>query len=318
MAPEERCAGAGVICYSLDADNEIVLLLGKEREVAGWKQGSQRWGAFSGRAEEGETPLSCAAREFVEETCAAVPLDSTLVPTSAEGVAETLRTAPIFRRACLRTTPQPVELVHTSFLCRINYRDAYSRRFYAIRSQLLEIEAALRDYNQLRKNLEYVPKLVLPGFVLAPNLVVVDFMVDPARGCIVVEYKDSEDDRSHDLTFAASQASCREALDMWHAWKALENWVVVREKDAIFGHPAVAVTRHCGRITNVEVRRSYFEKTEIAWWRLSDLETLSMGGDRWRVESFRRYFLDNIRDIGEQIRDLVGLPGPPALATPEN
>ena len=51
--------------------------------------------------------------------------------------------------------------------------------------------------------------------------------------------------------------------------------------------------------------RSFFEKTEVAWWRLSDLEALSRSGDRWRLEGFRRYFLDNITDIGDQIRSIV-------------
>lgn len=303
---EQKCAGAGVVCYALDDNNEIVILLGKEREVVGWKQGSRRWGAFSGRAEDGEDALRCAAREFVEETCASIPLDVDMaIPTSTPVVLSKLEMSPIFCRTCQRTTPVPVEFSHTSYLCRIAYREAYTRTFHLIRSQLVEVEAALREYQVLRKTMEHIPRLLLPGYAVAPTVVAVDFTVDSLQKLLSVEYRDSErQEEKIELTFAASPAACYEALNLWHAWKALELWVVAREHEPIFCHPAVQIHRHCGRITHVEVRRSYFEKTEVAWWRLEDLEALSRSGDRWRLDAFRRYFLENITDIGDQIRSL--------------
>ena len=284
-----------------------MLLLGKEREVVGWKQGSRRWGAFSGRAEEGETSLTCAAREFVEETCASVPLGlDSAVPTSITTVLGHLGHTPIFRRTCQRTFPYPTEFTHISYLSRIAYREAYTRQFHIIRTQLMEVEATLLEYQLLRKTLEHVPKLLLPGYVMSPTVSTVDFSVDYQQHLLTAECRDASNPLEKiELTFSASEEACKEALDIWHAWKALEVWIVEREHEPIFRHPAVQILRHCGRITHIEVRRSFFEKTEVAWWRLSDLEALSRSGDRWRLEGFRRYFLDNITDIGDQIRSIV-------------
>lgn len=57
---------AGVLVYMSDGKRTRVVL-GREQYTQNWK-GSLKWSDFGGRAKEGETPETTAAREFFEET----------------------------------------------------------------------------------------------------------------------------------------------------------------------------------------------------------------------------------------------------------
>jgi 8-oxo-dGTP pyrophosphatase MutT (NUDIX family) len=74
---DARLCGAGVLPYGKGKDGQLQLLLGRERFC---RRGSSDPGAlssFSGRVNEPtETAAACAAREFVEETLAVVPLNA--------------------------------------------------------------------------------------------------------------------------------------------------------------------------------------------------------------------------------------------------
>ena len=80
-----RFTGAGVLVYAID-EKDVYVLLGREKETPGWRQGSKKWSSFSGKIEINETPLQTAAREFREETCAAVNLDACLLYIPFAGI----------------------------------------------------------------------------------------------------------------------------------------------------------------------------------------------------------------------------------------
>lgn len=72
-----RLCGAGVLPYGKDKDGQLQLLLGRERYCRRGSSDQGAWSSFSGRVNEPtETATMCAAREFVEETLAVVPLNT--------------------------------------------------------------------------------------------------------------------------------------------------------------------------------------------------------------------------------------------------
>ena len=74
--PEEPSihTGASILCYVIPPHwGGIYVLLGKERPVLNWPEGSSKWSDFGGgRGEVDGSAEGTAAREFVEETLAVV------------------------------------------------------------------------------------------------------------------------------------------------------------------------------------------------------------------------------------------------------
>ena len=71
-----RRKGAGIIPFSIsDKHENVYWLLGKERDMPGWAQGSCRWSDFGGSSHYmDEDEAHTAAREYFEETLGVVPL----------------------------------------------------------------------------------------------------------------------------------------------------------------------------------------------------------------------------------------------------
>jgi hypothetical protein len=71
--PNPTFFGASILCFSVDpVFQRPYFLLGKEKQVLSWGDGSERWGDFGGGIKVGESPEDAAAREFVEETLGVV------------------------------------------------------------------------------------------------------------------------------------------------------------------------------------------------------------------------------------------------------
>jgi hypothetical protein len=311
-----RLVGAGVLCYGRGGDGHIALLLGREREVLGWKQGSRKWSAFSGRAEEGELAQSVAAREFVEETCGTVPLRGC---TDVEGVRRFLEQAPSVELTLQTTAAENEEgplLSHVTYLCEVPREQGLEERFTRTRTELTRLESVFRAFYRLRKNSEFLSRLFLPGFVLGAGVVTTDFLPE-APDLVRLVCLDAAREASV-LVLRVSPEAFEEAVALHAAWALLKAFVAEHAGAPIFSHPAVRLVHHAGELVAAYVNKAFLEKTEIAWWDLSELEALAR--ERWRGgDSFRRYFLDNLRHLAPKIRALTrgeeeeegGQPPPP-------
>ena len=324
----KRLVGAGVLCVSRDRDGEIVLLLGRERDVPGWRSGSRKWCSFSGRAEEGESALSSAAREFVEETCSAVALtDTASLPARVGEVARELAKARFVARTLRALPPATGSLCHVTFLCVVPYDETVVRRFETSHAELLELDEVFRAFHSAKKGAERLPRLLFPGHVLAESCVTVDLRAPPSAAR---DHDDDDGGGSGDAgatTAAAAQleleldfvvdcgvgpgqthtwrlrlpaAAAAEALAVAAAWARVQAFVREHGHREVFRHPAVQLKNHHGRLVSAYVQRGYLEKTELAWFRLAELEAL----DRWQGEQFRRHFLESLRQFAPQIRGL--------------
>ena len=272
-----RPTGCGVLCYAHQAEG-VFLLLGKERETPGWPQGSNKWSAFTGKIEHGESLAAGAAREFLEESCASVALDGSDVAPRVADVVEILETLDVVDRVI--ETPHETAL-HRTYLLPLPFAP-YPESFASRRRALMDLDLILGRYYLLRKSSTRVPRLFLPGFE-AGDLVVTHFSL--SDGDVVTELR-SDVERVH-LRFAASAAVAADVAALRVAWD--EAIACLDEDNPLLAHPAVYVQRRHGAIVSAHVDKAFLEKCELAWWPLNEVRRLVAEGE---AQDFREGFIE--------------------------
>ena len=300
-----RLVGAGVLCASKNSNGDVVLLLGKEREVPGWRHGSLKWCGFSGRAEEGETAIASASREFIEESCSAVMLtEGASLPARLDEVSEALQKSISVSHSVKAPPPSDTVLCHVTYLCKVPFDEETPRRFLRIHEDLKRVDAVFKTFHRIKKAVEHVPRFFLPGFAVADRVMTVNLQVDPETDVVSVDFFDDSSEEPHVVKtwrVKASPQMAKEAASLSEAWKNVIDFVERERGSEVFAHPAVLLTKHRKRLVSAYVNRCYMEKTELAWFRLEELESV----EKWKVrEDFRRHFLDSVKNLAPQIRSL--------------
>ena len=145
--PGLRPIGAGVLPYmhrklSTGGDTEVLLLLGQEEFRCDWNQGGC-WSGFEGRAHDGEDMYKTAAREFVEETMASVPINNS---TDIETVAQSLRDGHYTLSLCVTQTPRKPHYgttrYHVTFLVEIPWNEDIPSIFDRVRRPMAKLHTA--------------------------------------------------------------------------------------------------------------------------------------------------------------------------------
>jgi 8-oxo-dGTP pyrophosphatase MutT (NUDIX family) len=291
-----RLTGAGVLAYTVHR-GEILVLLGRERETPGWKQGSHKWSSFSGKVEANEKPIQGAAREFAEEACACVPIGGQQIPARVSEVEEMLRR---HARPVEQTTLARGErLVYFTYIVRVPYAP-YDEDFCRTRERLLELDGVFRNFYRLKKLADAAPRFFFPGFVLSAHITVVDFRV---LSDTEVEVRMHEEGVSAELVsvFSISAETVAPLRALQAAWEDLQDFIRARSHDPIFSHPAVNIVTSRKCIVNAFVNKAYLEKCEIKWWKLSDL--LRFLEQPWlhHESVFRKLFLENLATLAKHI-----------------
>lgn len=300
MPQQQRAvASAGVLCFSSRTDGKTVILLGREKETIGWKQGSNKWSSFSGRMEQGENVFDGAAREFVEESLAVVPL--------APEEEEATTAVPSRVRAVLENNGNQVELymrvspplMHVSFVQRVEYAD-YPSRFKSLRASLNECDTRFRAYHRAKKTAEALPKLLFPGYRLSPSLTVVSGARVSKRG-VLLKIWDSVTERLVQHEVALTHAMAREAADIYDMWDEVLEHLERNASAPVMQHPAMCLQRAGPHVVGAYVNRCYLEKSEIKWWGIEELENAS----RTRPQDFRRFFGGALPDLIAAVKAAV-------------
>ena len=292
-----RLTGAGVLVYTVH-NGEFLVLLGKERETPGWRQGSHKWSAFSGKVEGHEDALHGAAREFIEEACGCVPATASHFGASVAKTAELLKQHALIVEQ--NTMGKNETLVYCTYVTRVDHAP-YSERFASTRRKLLELDTVFRQFYRAKKQADVVPRFFLPGFVLSSRIVVADFhVVTDTEVEVTMHEQDCDTDLVSVFVVDAGVADLLRALE--EAWRQVRHFIRVRQADPIFEHPAVNIVNSKDIIVSAFVNKSYLEKCEIKWWKLS--EVLSLQQDySWNSPDppFRKLFLDNMTVIARHI-----------------
>jgi hypothetical protein len=287
-----RVATAGVLCFSVRSNGKIVVLLGREKETVGWKQGSNKWSSFSGRTEAGEEAPEGAAREFVEESLAVVPLTACMpVPARASDVSQVLRDRG--RRVELwmrgRDADSPPSL-HVSFVHRVPYTD-YPSRFRSLRTLLVECDTRFRAFHKTKKAAEWLPRLLFPGYRVSPSLTVVNGT--QRHGGVDLELWDDIAGAVVHQHIRLAGDAVREVQEVYEAWADVLAYLERNRNNRVLSHPAVTVQRVNRHIVGAYVNKCYLEKSEVRWWGLEELERAG----QQRPMEFRRFFADAIPEL---------------------
>lgn len=295
-----RVASAGVLCFSERPDGKLILLLGREKQTEGWKQGSNKWSGFSGRIEAGEEVNEGAAREFVEESLAIVPLTlSMITPTCAFNVSRVLGNRGRQIQLYMRGGADAPTVMHVSFVQKIPYAD-YPVRFRALRAMLLECDARCRAYHRTKKAADCLPRLMFPGYRLSSVLTVIGGRV-VRQGIVELSIWDDI------LGVVLKQRIClrgiatREANNVYEMWGDVLNFIERYKNHRALSHPAVSIQRVNGFVVGAYVNKCYLEKSEMKWWSLDELERTA----KHRPQEFRRFFGDAIPEIVATVRSVA-------------
>lgn len=293
-----RLTGSGVLVYA-SKNNEIYVLLGRERETPGWRQGSHKWSAFSGKVEQHESALQAAAREFLEEACACVSLGTTPIPSSAESIAAALNTHGFAVEQS--TLVKGERLLYCTYIIRLPFKP-FRDVFADTRARLLELDAVFRNFYRVKKMADIAPRFFLPGFMLSAQLTVVHFDVLSDTEVRVLMHE-TLPDAELDFLFLVTPDIAAMLRELHVAWQSVLDFICARSDDPIFKHPAVNVVRSQDRIVNAYVNKAYLEKCEIDWWKLDDL--LQARETHFSQETpFRRLFLENLPVLARRIFEL--------------
>jgi NUDIX domain len=301
-----RLIGAGVLCAALDGHGEIVLLLGREREVLNWKYGSSKWCAFSGRAEEGESALENATREFLEESCSVVKLqEDSALPLQREPALQSLRGALVERRLSRASRSEEDLHEHVTFICRVPYDPLLPARFSETHARLWRANAVFKKFQAEKRACERLPRAFCPGFAFGERVFTVGLEVEDSERLAVVEVLDEADASVHLWRFRLCERALLEAKAVSRAWKQVEDYVLQERASGLLQHPAFVLNYRSQRLVSAFVNGAFLEKTELGWFKLASLESLpGLGRD-----CFKAHFLESVRSFSEKIRGLFAEGG---------
>ena len=306
-----RLTGAGVLAYTVHR-GEILVLLGRERETPGWKQGSHKWSSFSGKVEANENAIQGAAREFAEEACACVPIGGQQVPARVAEVEDMLRrhARPVEQTTLVRGE----RLVYFTYIVRVPHAP-YEDEFFRTRERLLELDNVFRNFYRIKKLADAAPRFFFPGFILSSHITVADFRV---LNDTEVEVRMHEEGVTAELVsvFSVSAETVAPLRTLQTAWDDLQDYVRVRSHDPIFSHPAVNIVTSRKCIVNAFVNKAYLEKCEIKWWKLSELLRLQEQPWSHSESAFRKLFLENLSTLAKHIMIVEETHNDPAAGPP--
>lgn len=297
-----RTTGAGCVCIAVDDDGRLCMLLGREREIAGWREGSNRWSAFSGKAEAGEEACHTAAREFLEESLGLVVLSQ---HSWGRSVVTAQQMEAVISQESLGTVEHVVQgrralCRNILYLLRVPFDRYLPLRFRGLRSALETLECCLCRYRRLRKEAMHAPGICFPGATPSARLVVSRSCLQKGNLCEVTLW-DVETHEVSAVTFLLNDEQVEEVRHLLDAWESTVHQLR-RTPEEVLRHPAVRVYYAERQIVGARVNQAYLEKNDVAWWRVSDLADICGHRNGPRAERFRSYFLDLLPHVLELLR----------------
>ena len=281
-----RVTGAGVCCFSRrPSDGAPVVLIGREKMTVGWRQGSNRWSGFSGKLESSESVAQGAAREFVEESLGVVPLSLEMrVPVAIVIVGNELEKCEDLLEVVTRARSDGEDCTHITFLKHIPY-GPYPEEFARVRALLLRCDECFKSFHRRRKQADWLPRVIFPGYRISHFLTVVMAEALPNGNAVRIGAWDSGACALETFEFELSRQAVEDAKGVYSNWGAVRDFVSQLPAE-ILKHPALQLLRAGGRIVSAHVNKGFLEKSEIKWWSLEELDFTCIAAP----DNFRHFF----------------------------
>ena len=176
----------------------------------------------------------------------------------------------------------------------------YDEEFARTRERLLELDNVFRNFYRIKKLTDSAPRFFFPGFVLSPQITVVNFRVLSDTEVEVRMHEEGESDELVNV-FSIGAETVDLLRPLQEAWEDLQDYIRARSHEAIFSHPAVNIVTSRDCIVNAFVNKAYLEKCEIKWWKLSEL--IRIQDQPWiqSENAFRKLFLENLATLAKHV-----------------
>ncbi len=284
----------GVLPWCRGPDGAVLVLLGREACAA-----SRRWAPFEGSAKPSETADEGAAREFVEESLAIVPLKHGTAGrdgafSSIAGVLQDIRGHAFSHRVQLRYHVRMRSMAWketTTVVAEIDYDPMLETRFVSVRMQLVELARFSTTMHKLRTRVDHSGALYGRGVTVANRRMrVVDVLSmsgfdttdSGVRLRAQVRCTDPRDPPTPhfaqvDLTLPYSVCLFT-VIHFIHL--SVFRTMASRLPGDMLTHPAVRLLRDShGELTGVRVNGDYLEKDRVRFWSRDELtEMMSARG----------------------------------------
>lgn len=144
------CLGASILTFAIcERTNAVFFLLGREKFWKRYRNDSEKWSDFGGRAKAGESAEAVAAREFVEETCGCVRYKKgDALPMQGQEAYDAIRRSLERKEYVYRfefEVKQADRGVYTTFVRQVPLDPASGTLFSRVRQNLLQKETVNPD-----------------------------------------------------------------------------------------------------------------------------------------------------------------------------
>lgn len=300
-AISSQVIGAGIIPVSIDDENTVRLLLGKERYISHWR-GSLKWSGFEGGRKAGETIEQTAAREFMEESMGVVQLEDA-APT-VDRVTNFLLADKYIARIvlCIVHGERQERRYHVTYLVQVAYRSEYQTIFLDRRRLFLELQQKTLQISRLK---ETAMELGFPCENEAHEGLQVREIVSVQTletGALRIRFLDDK--------LTPHVTTKRVGNDLTEMYMRLHKLKHMYENDTavLMSNCADAVTIDTDQQNNVQsakINEDFIEKQTIQWWKVSELKCVMKNGGYLNSEFFRAYFLPVLQRSIQEIESIT-------------
>lgn len=275
----------GVLPWCRGPDGEALVLLGREACAA-----SRRWAPFEGSAKPAETGDEGAAREFVEESLAIVPLRHGTCGrgsfTSIEGVLEDIRDGAFSHRVQLRYHVRMRSMAWketTTLVAEVDHDPLLETRFVSVRMQLVELMRFSTTMHKLRTRIDHAGGLYGRSVTVgARRLRVVDVLSMTGFRTTDEGVSLQAQIRCSDVRNPRTPHFCRVEVTLPYSVCLLTvihfihlsvfRSLAARLPGDMLRHPAVRLMRDIhGELSGVRVNGDYLEKDRVRYWSRDEL-----------------------------------------------
>tara|TARA_B100002051_G_C16724889_1_gene634731 strand:- start:378 stop:1298 length:921 start_codon:yes stop_codon:yes gene_type:complete len=276
---EKYGIGAGIIPITIDPNNNIRILLAKERFVPNWK-GSFRWSGFEGAKKDNETMVETAIRELKEESLGIVKFDYS--------IEDTIHNKSYVARVVINIhQDNPSRRYHSTFLLNCEWNPQWISEFDVCKSKLNALKTMGEELQTLDSKKNIPHQLSNVGTLKH----VTDVVFEKQQYEITFE---TTEDESHTLKVSACVQN-----DVFYNWFCKRKQLTTYMED--FEHDAVSVTRDAnGLILQLTVDDDHLEKERIHWWAIDDLANVLKCKGTYYSEQFRACFMPVLQTIVER------------------
>lgn len=286
---KDAVSSAGILPVSFNQNNELVVLLGKERFVMHWR-GSLRWSGFEGGRKPHESVEHAAVREFSEESLQVLSLGNNY---KLDSLVARLQDHAYVARVLLcidQNDARADRRFHTTYILQVPYQPSCVDTFASRRQTLETIHTSYAALEARRVKLAATcPRFWFENMtshdgsnVTAVNVwrvhdgVMCSCAVNGVDDMIIVRHDQNEpEDMEYLAWFKERDDLAKTHAQFIHSVPDCMN--IVRNSR--------------GAITHIDVKDDIMEKQCVQWWSLDDLHSVLHNGGHHKGEFFRAYFL---------------------------